>query len=68
MSRKQMNQKIIHLDVFHFSFEVELGNYKYDFLTAIHKPQHDGHTNLTKISSRIHNAEIIMMKGNFGCL
>ena len=63
-----MNQRIIHLGVFHFNFEVELDNYMYDFLTAIHKTLHDDHINLTKISLMIHNAGIILMKDNSGYL
>jgi len=60
----QMTQRIIHSDVFRFHFEEELGNYMYDFLTKDHRLHHDGHINLTKISSEIHNVGIIVMKGN----
>jgi hypothetical protein len=60
----QMNQKIIHLDVFRFHFEEELGNYMYDFLTKDRKLRHGGHINLTKISLEIHNVGITAMKDN----
>lgn len=63
-----MNQKIIHLDVFHFHFVVELGSCRYDFLTKVHKLHCDGHINLTKMTLMIHNVEIIEMKGNFDYL
>jgi hypothetical protein len=60
----QMNQKIIHLDVFRFHFEEELGNYMYDFLIKDRKLRHGGHINLTKISLEIHNVGITAMKDN----
>jgi hypothetical protein len=63
-----MIQKIINLDVFHFHFEVELNNYKYDFLIEGRKPLHDGHINLIRMTLEFHNAEIIMKKDNSGYL
>jgi hypothetical protein len=60
----QMIKRIINLDVFHFHFEVELNNYKYDSLTKDHKLHHDGHTNLTKMTLMIHNAGITAKKDN----
>jgi len=59
-----MNQRIIHSDAFHFSFEVELDNYMRNFLIIMRKLPHDDHTNPTKISLMIHNAEIIKKKDN----
>jgi hypothetical protein len=67
-TQKQKIKKIINLDVFHSRFAEVLNNYKYDFLTKVHKPQHDDYINLIKISLKIHNAEIIMMKDNFDYL
>ena len=46
----------------------KLNNYKYGFLTEVHKLLHDDHINLIRISSKTHNVGIIMMKGNFGYL
>ena len=63
-----MIRKIINLDVFHFHFGVELDNCRYDFLIKVHKPHYDGRISLTEISLKIHNAGIIMMKDNSGCL
>jgi hypothetical protein len=62
----QTIQRIIRLDVFHFHFGVELDNCKYDFLTGDHKLRYDGCINLIKITLKIDNAEIIVMKGNSG--
>ena len=47
-----MIRKIIHLDVFHFHFEVELDNCKYDFLIKVHKLRCGGRINLTKMTSK----------------
>ena len=66
--RKRMSQKIINSDVFHFHFEVELNNYKYDFLIEDHKPLRDGRIDPIKMTLEIHNAEIIMKKDNSGYL
>ena len=66
MLQKQKNQRIIHWDVFHFNSVAELGNYKYDFLTKVHKLLNDGHISQIRISLMIHNAEIIVMKDNSG--
>ena len=61
----QMIQKIIHLDVFRFSFGEELDNYKYYFLIIVHKLPRDDHINPIKISLKIHNAGIKVKKDNF---
>jgi len=63
-----MTQRIINLDVFHFHFVAESNNYIADFLIKVHKPLHDDHTNLTKISLKTHNAGITQMKDNSGYL
>jgi hypothetical protein len=58
----QMIKRIINLDVFHFHFEAELNNYRYDSLTKDHKLRCGDHINLTEMTSKIHNAGITVMK------
>lgn len=62
-----MNQKIINLDVSHFSFEVGLSNYRNNFLPIMHRLLHGNYINQTKMTLKFHNAEIIKKKDNSGC-
>ena len=68
MSRKQMIQRIINLDVFRFHFEVGLNSYRIGFLIINRKLLNDDHTNQKETSSMIHSAEIIVIKDNSDCL
>jgi hypothetical protein len=63
-----MIRRIINLDVFRFSFGVELNSCMYYFLIIIRKLPSDGRINLIRISSESHNVGITMMKDGFDYL